>query len=206
MIERQGSAAEPGGGAASTDRPMRADAVRNRERILEAAAEVFAAQGVSVPVDLVAERAGVGVGTLYRHFPRKEDLFAAIVGTKIDDLVHEAQAAAARTPADRALFAFIGQLASEIAIKADLFDALDSAGVDVKSRFAGPVRALKEAVGVLLVRAASSGAIRGDLSGEDVLGLIVGTCHGVRQMGGDPASTERLVAILCDGLRSAATG
>jgi hypothetical protein len=60
-------------------RPMRADAVKNRARILEAAEEIFATEGVSVPIDTVAERAGLGVGTLYRHFPTKEALFEAIV-------------------------------------------------------------------------------------------------------------------------------
>ena len=66
-------------GAPLPSRPQRADAVKNRRRILEAAEEVFASQGVSAPVDLVAEQAGVGVGTLYRHFPTKEALIEAIV-------------------------------------------------------------------------------------------------------------------------------
>src|ERR1700733_11407116 len=75
-------------------RPMRADAVKNRQRILDAAAEVFATKGVSVPIDLVAAQAGVGVGTLYRHFPNKEALFQAIVLTKVESLAVEADRAA----------------------------------------------------------------------------------------------------------------
>src|SRR3984957_20772614 len=72
-------------------RPMRADAVKNRKRILEAAETVFALEGVSVPIDLVAERAGVGIGTLYRHFPTKEALFEAIVMERLQDLLDVTQ-------------------------------------------------------------------------------------------------------------------
>ena len=70
-------------------RPLRADAQRNRARLLEAAEAVFAAEGISVPVDLIAEKAGVGVGTLYRHFPTKEKLFEAILIGRIDGIVDE---------------------------------------------------------------------------------------------------------------------
>src|SRR5271156_1993990 len=68
-------------------RPLRADAAKNRERILEAAEATFTAEGVSAPIDAVAERAGVGVGTVYRHFPTKEALFEAIVITRLDALI-----------------------------------------------------------------------------------------------------------------------
>ena len=74
-------------------RPMRADAVKNRQRILEAAEEIFATEGVSVPIDAVAERAGVGVGTLYRHFPTKEALFEAIVMARLEYLLEQRQGA-----------------------------------------------------------------------------------------------------------------
>src|SRR5580693_10514162 len=73
--------------AGAGPRPMRADAVKNRKRILEAAETVFALEGVSVPIDLVAERAGVGIGTLYRHFPTKETLFEAIVAARLEELI-----------------------------------------------------------------------------------------------------------------------
>ena len=75
-------------------RPMRADAVKNRQRILEAAEAIFATEGLSVPIDTVAERAGVGVGTLYRHFPTKEALFEAIVMARLEFLLEIAK----RTP------------------------------------------------------------------------------------------------------------
>jgi AcrR family transcriptional regulator len=182
-------------------RPMRADAVKNRQRILEAAAAVFATQGVAVPIDVVAERAGVGVGTLYRHFPTKEALFEAIVATKVDDLADAALAAGDASDPDRALFDFIHLLASEAASKHDLFDALESAGVDVKSRCAASVERLDAGIERLLERAAAAGAVRTDVDAKDVIGLVMGTCHGVRRMGADAATAERLIGICCQGLR-----
>ena len=75
---------------------MRADAVKNRARILQAAEEVFAANGISAPIDMVAEQAGVGVGTVYRHFPTKEALFEAIVLTGLQELVDRGNRAGRR--------------------------------------------------------------------------------------------------------------
>jgi AcrR family transcriptional regulator len=187
-------------------RPMRADAVKNRERILEAAAEVFAAKGISVPIDLVAERAGVGVGTLYRHFPTKEALFEAIVATKMVDLVARVRVAGDEEDAERALYEFIELLASEAANKHDLFDALDSAGIDVKSNFEDTVEELRVGIDRLLSRAVAEHAVRDDVCAEDVIGLVIGTCHGMRRMGRDAESAKRLIGILCEGLRPSRSG
>jgi AcrR family transcriptional regulator len=202
-MDEQHSFGEGGGAAPPAARAMRSDAVLNRKRILEAAAEVFAAQGVSVPIDVVAERAGVGVGTLYRHFPTKEDLFAAIVATKIADLVEACRVAADDGDPEEAFFSFVRLLASEAAMKQDLFDALEAAGVD-KSRFAPRVDELEARLGDLLSRAVSCGAVRRDVRADDVIGLVIGTCHGARRMGRDGNSTQRLIGILCEGLRPGA--
>ncbi len=196
-------AIETDGPESAPARAMRADAQKNRQRILDAAADVFAARGVSVPIDLVAERAGVGVGTLYRHFPTKEALFEAIVETKVDDLARAAEAAIDEPDPDPALFGFIRQLAREASSKQDLFDALDSAGIDVKSRCAASMERMEAAMAALLARAAAAGAVRDDIDANDVLGLVVGTCHGARRMGADDAATERLIGICCQGLRRA---
>src|SRR5215831_4010426 len=80
--------------AASAGRPLRADAARNREKVLNAAREAFAESGYSVPLDEIAARAGVGPGTVYRHFPAKEALFQAVVTARIEDLTDDAQARA----------------------------------------------------------------------------------------------------------------
>jgi AcrR family transcriptional regulator len=185
-------------------RPMRADAVKNRQRILDAAAEVFATSGVSVPIDLVAARAGVGVGTLYRHFPNKEALFEAIVLTKVEDLIAQANAADGADDPVRALFAFLQLLASEAAMKHDLFDALGSAGIDIKSRCATRIEELEAGIARLLARAVDTGAVRDDLCAHDVMGMVIGMCDAAERLGGDADSVRRMIGVVCEGLRARA--
>jgi AcrR family transcriptional regulator len=92
---------------AGTTKPMRADAVRNRARVLEAADRVFALEGAAVSIDDVAREAGVGVGTIYRHFPTKEDLLQAVVISRVESLVDQARALAAADDATAAFFDFL---------------------------------------------------------------------------------------------------
>jgi len=195
------------GGAAVEDvdvdraRPMRADAVKNRQRILDAAEEVFATSGVAVPIDLVAARAGVGVGTLYRHFPNKEALFEAIVLGKVEDLVAATRAAAEADDPVEALFGFLQLFGSEAAMKHDLFDALGSAGIDIKSRCATSIEDLEGGIGRLLARAVDSGAVREDLCAHDVMGMVIGMCDAAERLGGDADSVRRMIGVVCEGLR-----
>jgi AcrR family transcriptional regulator len=183
-------------------RAMRSDAVRNRSRILEAAESVFAAEGVSVPIDRVAERAGVGVGTLYRHFPTKEALFEAIVMTRVDELVGAARARASADDPGEALFACLRHLAGEATAKQDLFDAMSSAGIDIKSRTTARMGELTSAIDVLVTRAKAAGTVRSDVATAEIMGLVVGACkssgHGARE--GD--SAQRMVEIVCAGIRA----
>jgi AcrR family transcriptional regulator len=181
-------------------RPMRADAVKNRQRILEAAEAIFATEGVSVPIDMVAERAGVGVGTLYRHFPTKEALFEAIVMAKLEYLLETANAYAGRDDAGDALFCFLREFAQQASAKHDLFDALSSAGIDIKSSCAGKVDDMKRSIDVLLQRAVSAGSVRAGISTEEMMGLVVGVCQGGHARF-DDATVQRMVGIVCDGLR-----
>jgi AcrR family transcriptional regulator len=181
---------------------MRADAVKNRQRILDAAAEVFATKGVSVPIDLVAARAGVGVGTLYRHFPNKEALFEAIVLTKVEDLVTEARNAAAAEDPVGALFAFVRRFAAEAAMKHDLFDALGSAGIDIKSRCGARIEELESGIDQLLSRAVATGTVRDDVPAHEVVGLVVGMCDAAERLGGGVDSVQRLIGVVCEGLRT----
>jgi AcrR family transcriptional regulator len=191
--------AEPG---ACAPRAARADAVKNRQRILEAAEATFASEGLSVPVDRVAERAGVGVGTLYRHFPTKEALFEAIVMTRLDGLVAEAQIAADAEDPTVALFAFLRHFAGEAADKHDLFDAMGAAGFDIKSQCAETVDELKRTVDGLVERAKAAGTVRTDVGAEEIIGLIVGGCQAARQSGFDQAASQRMIDIVCDGIRT----
>ena len=181
-------------------RPMRADAVKNRQRILDAAEEVFAAEGLTAPIDVVAERAGVGVGTLYRHFPTKEALFEAIVVTRLQSLLDEVRARADAGEPGEALFSFLREFAGAAMSKHDLMDALAAAGVDLKSQCTAMFEELQEGIGQLLERAVSAGACRSDVSTHDVVGLVVGACRASEQLGLG-VSCERMLEVVLDGLR-----
>jgi AcrR family transcriptional regulator len=183
-------------------RPLRADAARNRERILEAAEATFAAEGVSAPIDAVAERAGVGVGTVYRHFPTKEALFAAIVTTRLEALRDLTQELAETDESGEALFPFLMELGRQASAKQDLFDAMDAAGLDIKSACAFKVDELMSGIAVLLKRAQAAGKARRDVTSEEIMALITGACHS----GQADAICQRMVEIVCDGLRVQPTG
>ena len=160
----------------STGRPMRADAVKNRQRILEAAEAVFAAKGVAAPIDEVAERAGVGVGTLYRHFPNKEALFEAIVLTRLEELARTAAAPPGPGDAGEDFFSYLREFAAKVSNKHDLIDALGAAGIDIKSRCSAMADELASGVGRMLERAKAAGSVREGVSAEEIMGLMVGVC------------------------------
>src|SRR5580692_3923974 len=115
-------------------RPLRADAVRNRARVLEVAYETFAAEGLAVPIDEIARRAGVGAGTVYRHFPTKEDLFAAVVESRLQHIITAGRALLDNPGPGEALFAFLRSMVLDFgATDQGLVDALGGLGIDVES-------------------------------------------------------------------------
>jgi AcrR family transcriptional regulator len=181
---------------------MRADALRNHEKILKAAEEIFALDGVMVPIDIVAERAGVGIGTLYRHFPTKEALYEAIVVTRIDEVIAAADdfLLDTREPG-AALDAFLREFARQAADKQDLFEALGQAGIDIKARFSDRVDELMARIDVLRQRAVDAKAIRGDVQTQDILNLVMGTCHAAGHSGSDDEALQRCVGIVLAGLQ-----
>ncbi|MGH8981007.1 MAG: TetR/AcrR family transcriptional regulator [Acidimicrobiales bacterium] len=183
-----------------SSRPLRADAQRNRRRILEAAEEIFAKDGLAVPVDAVAQRAGVGVGTLYRHFPTKEVLFEAIVLTKFDDLIAAAQVEDDEDPTE-AFFGFLKKMADQVSLKRDLFDALAAAGFDVKSRSRDRGQQLQDSLDRLRQRAVEAGEVRADVSIEQIMGLVIGACRGVDRPDRTDPAPGLMVGVVCDGLR-----
>src|SRR5579863_95805 len=184
-------------------RVPRADAVRNLAKILEAAEEVFAAEGLAVPIDEVARRAGVGIGTVYRHFPTKEALFEAIVVARLEGLVDRAEELCDATDAGAALFAFVDDLVTLAVEKKDIHDELARAGVTSEQLGAPIKERLTARVEVLLQRAQAAGVVRQDVTIVDITTLLMGTCMAAGQQG-RPECTARLVAVICDGLRSAA--
>lgn len=186
-------------------RRLRADAIANRQRILDAAEAVFSSEGVSVPIDRVAEQAGVGVGTVYRHFPTKEDLFEAIVMTRLEDLLTMARQEAASPAPGPALFSYLQQFAHQASAKHDLFDALGAAGIDFKARCTDKVNEMKGCIGLLLSRAQEAGTVRGDMSVDELIGLVMGACQAAAQAGLGDEACEHMVEIVCDGIRTVAS-
>jgi AcrR family transcriptional regulator len=182
-------------------RQPRSDSLRNRARILEAAEEVFGIEGLAVPIDVIAERAGVGVGTIYRHFPTKEALFEAIVLSHFQRFVDDARSCEVDDDAAEALFGFLARLVAEGVDKRDLADALAGAGIDLKEAAGGLKHELEAALEHLLVRAQQAGSIRADISIADLMGLVSGTCMTAERSGAHACSAERMLAVVCDGLR-----
>ena len=118
-----------------TDRPLRADAARNRARVLEVAYETFAAEGLAVPIDEIARRAGVGAGTVYRHFPTKEDLFRAVIEDRIAASSTDGRALLDAGDPGEALFAFLRTMVLEWgATDHGLVEALAGVGIDIDDR------------------------------------------------------------------------
>jgi AcrR family transcriptional regulator len=188
-----------------TPRPKRADAVRNHEKILKAAEETFATEGVSVPIDIVAERAGVGIGTLYRHFPTKEALYEAIVMTRLITLLDLAEGYARDPDPATALYSFLRDFATQAAEKKDLFEALSQAGIDFKTHFSTQVEELVAKVDTLRLRAVASGAVRADVATQDILSLVVGSCHAAGSSGFDESGLNRMIDIVIAGIQPPAT-
>lgn len=181
-------------------RPLRADAERNRLRVLEVAQEVFSTEGLAVPIDEIARRAGLGVGTLYRHFPTKEALFAAIVVSRMEDVVADARAQLEAEDAGAAFFAFLTRLVEGWRQKKDFIDALTSAGVDLED-LARAKHDLHRELGKLLERAQESGGVREDVSIQEIMALIAGAMGTLDRHGISAKGRERMLAVIFDGLR-----
>jgi AcrR family transcriptional regulator len=189
------------GESGERDGATRADARRNRARLLTAAEELFAAKGSGVPIDEIARRAGVGVGTVYRHFPTKELLFAAVVRERLERLAAEARLLLAADDPGAAFFAFFRSLVEAGATKKDLSDALAGAGVDVVAHTAGLAAELRDALAELLTRAQRAGAVRADIGAADLYALLAGVLLSLDRQRGDAALRERMIAVIGDGLR-----
>jgi AcrR family transcriptional regulator len=184
------------------DKPLRADAARNRQRVLEVAQELFATDGIAVPIDEIARRAEVGVGTLYRHFPTKEALYAAVVLLRLDSAIADARDRMRASDAGTAFFQFLARLVREGSVKRDLVEALAATGPEFKESLGGAKKRLGTALGKLLERAQHAGAVRKDATVADVFALVYGPFAATHQRSIDSAARERLLAIVCDGLRA----
>ncbi|OLO98635.1 TetR family transcriptional regulator [Mycolicibacterium porcinum] len=178
---------------------MRADAARNRARVLEVAYETFAADGLSVPIDDIARRAGVGAGTVYRHFPTKEALFQAVIAERIRSLVEEARSLLEANP-DEGLFDFLRSMVLQWgAADRGLVDALAGSGIDVDAVMPEAEDEYLAVLGELLTAAQRAGTVRSDVTVPEVKALLVG-CQAMQSYNDDVA--ERVTSVVFDGLRA----
>jgi AcrR family transcriptional regulator len=181
-------------------RALRADAERNRRHVLEVAQAVFAAEGLGIPIDEIARRAGLGVGTLYRHFPTKEALFVAIVLERMEAVTADARGLRQAEDPGAAFFGFLTRMVDGWGQKKDLVCALTSAGVDLEE-LAKAKRDLNHELGQLLERAQAAGAVRADVALGEIMALIGGTFSSIDRHGISTAGRDRLLSVIIDGLR-----
>jgi AcrR family transcriptional regulator len=186
--------------AALEKRKLRADAIRNRERVLEAAKAVFSQGGPEASLEAVARRAGVGIGTLYRHFPTREALYEAVYRREVEQLVELAKDLDGRMAPVEALRCWLRAGVEFMATKKGMSAALALAAHGSSELMAYSLDRLTRAIGHLLQRAASTGEVRGDLDPEDLLRTLVGMCY-AHDRPDWQAKVLRLVDVFIDGLR-----
>jgi Transcriptional regulator len=183
---------------APVTRPLRADARRNRECLLETAARAFATIGPDVPLESIAKDAGVGIGTLYRHFPTRGALIEAVYRNELCNLCEAAATLLRDLPADAALRAWMDRFVGYVATKRGLADALRAVASAGENPFAESRTRLLTTVGLLLEAGVAAGSVRTDVAAEDVLAAV----HGLTLTATDPEQAHRLLDLLMDGLRS----
>ena len=181
------------------ERKLRSDAKRNREALLAAAGEAFAERGSDASLEDIAKRAGVGIGTLYRHFPTRDALNEAVYRNEVETLCDSVEPLLAEYPADVALREWMNNFADYVAKKKGMAVALKSAlGAD-NELFTYSRQRIVTAITTLVTAAADAGAIRADADPEDVLKMLSGICMASDVHGTE--STNRLIGLIMDGLR-----
>jgi len=183
----------------SLDRRVRADAQRSIDALLQSALAVFMTSGVDAPVREIAEKAGVGIGTLYRHFPQRSDLVAAVFRHEIDAYADAALILAAEHDLDEALARWMQLYAAFIATKRGLASALHSGNPAFDSLPAYFQKRLLPAFRTLLDAAVAAGEVRADIDANDLLSAVAKLCQ--QSDDDDPDRARRMVALLIDGLR-----
>lgn len=183
-------------------RRVRADAQRNEDAVLEAAKAVFSTSGVDAPVREIAAKAGVGIGTLYRRFPKRSDLVAAVFRREVDACATAAATLAVEHPPGEALAAWLNRYTEFIATKRGLAAALRSGDPAFDALPAYFRARFEPALGSLIEAAAAAGEVRADVEPYDLLRAIGNLS--VPEGADGTAHTRRMVALLIDGLRAGA--
>jgi AcrR family transcriptional regulator len=177
-------------------RPLRADARRNRDRLLAVAVRAFSQDGPDVPLDAIAREAGVGIGTLYRHFPTREALVEAAYRTELDKLCDAAPTLLRQLPPDRALRAWMDRFVDYMTTKRGMAEALKAVIASGGNPYAVSRDRLLEAVGSLLAAGAAAGVLRADVDPADVLAAL----SGVTLATAERAQAGRLLDLLLAAL------
>ncbi|HEX3595775.1 MAG TPA: helix-turn-helix domain-containing protein [Polyangiaceae bacterium] len=195
--------ARPSAERGSPEELLRADARRNRCRILEAAEAVFASKNVGASTEEVAAAAGVGIGTVFRHFPTKNALLEALLIAKLRRLVEEAEELSSSEDPRAALFTFFTHMLEQSSSKKAFSEALAAAGVDVRGATLETKRDLGNAVNKLLCNAQRAGTVRKDVQVPELMALMAGASHAAEHATNSHEVATRALAIIFDGLRPA---
>jgi AcrR family transcriptional regulator len=183
----------------TTARPLRADAQRNRDRLLEIAVRAFSQDGPEVTLDAIAKEAGVGIGTLYRHFPTREALIDAAYRNELNRLCDSAGDLLRDMPPDQALRAWMDRFADYMTTKRGMGDALRALIASGGDPFSQSRDRLTAAITTLLQAGVAAGTLRPDVSPDDVLVGLSGLSLAIDPERRDQAG--RLLDLLMDGLR-----
>ncbi len=191
--------------ASTADRPMRADAQRNRQTLVDVARASLAAQGGSVALEAIAREAGVGIGTLYRHFPTRDALIEAVYAAELDDLAASAASLLDALAPDAALRAWVARYADFAATKRGMVDTLLAGMSSGRIATSSTREQITGAIEPILTAGARAGAFRTDVTPEDVTALLLGVFLATATNAA-VGQTERLLDLVLDALRPATAG
>jgi AcrR family transcriptional regulator len=189
----------------TASKPLRADAQRNREQLLVAASDLFTTRGVELPLEEVARQAGVGIGTLYRHFPTRDALIEAVYRREVETLCDGVEDLLAGRSADEALSVWMSRFAVYVARKRGMAMALKAIFGSDSQLFAESQHRIRSAIGMLVTAAVNDGAIRDDVAPDDLMRAVGGICMATDTPDWQDR-TSSLVELLMDGMRYGAAG
>jgi AcrR family transcriptional regulator len=185
----------------ATARKPRADSTRNRQLLIAAAKAAFSDVGLDVSLEEIARRAGVGIGTLYRHFPTRDAVVEAVYRREIEHLAAAVPQLLQSSPAGEALHKWMHLFVDYIVTKRLIAPSLAAAAARTPALYTSSVQLITNAISTLVKRAIASGEVRQDIDPSDLLRAMVGVSYGNPDVSWE-ASARRLIDLLMDGLRS----
>ncbi|KAA2253815.1 TetR/AcrR family transcriptional regulator [Solihabitans fulvus] len=198
------SSVDPPSGTGKKPRTPRADALRNRDRLVQAARAAYAASNGTIPLEDIAREAGVGIGTLYRHFPTREALVEAVYAAELDDVTGSVPALLRELPPDAALRAWMRRYAAFVATKRGMADTLRAGWASGRISTPATRERVTNAVATILADGVAAGTLRADVDPQDITVMLVGMF--VASGDGDTAAQiERLIGLVMDALRPTTT-